>query len=61
LVATSGVVAIILGLALQNTLSDVFSGIALTLGRPYVIGDGSFSEMGPRAASSKAPGARPMF
>jgi small-conductance mechanosensitive channel len=39
LVATSGVLAIILGLALQNTLSDVFSGIALTLGRPYVIGD----------------------
>jgi small-conductance mechanosensitive channel len=39
LVATSGVVAIILGLALQNTLSDVFSGIALTLGRPYIIGD----------------------
>ena len=28
LVATSGIVAIILGLALQNTLSDVFSGIA---------------------------------
>ena len=39
LVATSGVVAIMLGLALQNTLSDVFSGIALTLGRPYIIGD----------------------
>jgi small-conductance mechanosensitive channel len=39
LVATSGVLAIILGLALQNTLGDVFSGIALTLGRPYVIGD----------------------
>ena len=39
LVATSGVVAIILGLALQNTLSDVFSGIALTLGRPYALGD----------------------
>jgi small-conductance mechanosensitive channel len=39
LVATSGVVAIIVGLALQNTLGDVFSGIALTLGRPYVIGD----------------------
>jgi small-conductance mechanosensitive channel len=39
LVATSGVVAIVLGLALQNTLSDVFSGIALTLGRPYGIGD----------------------
>jgi len=39
LVATSGVFAIILGLALQNTLSDVFSGIALSLGRPYGLGD----------------------
>ena len=39
LIATSGVFAIILGLALQTTLSDVFSGIALTLGRPYVLGD----------------------
>ena len=39
LVATSGVVAIILGLALQNTLGDLFSGIALTLGRPFTIGD----------------------
>ncbi|MGK9202440.1 MULTISPECIES: mechanosensitive ion channel family protein [Sinorhizobium] len=39
LVATSGVVAVIIGLALQNTLADVFSGIALTLGRAYVIGD----------------------
>lgn len=39
LIATSGVLAIILGLALQSTLSDVFSGIALNLGRPYVIGD----------------------
>lgn len=39
LIATSGVFAIILGLALQNTLSDVFSGIALNLGRPFVLGD----------------------
>jgi small-conductance mechanosensitive channel len=39
LVATSGVFAIILGLALQNTLSDVFSGIALSLGQPYGLGD----------------------
>ncbi|WP_331371325.1 mechanosensitive ion channel domain-containing protein [Sinorhizobium chiapasense] len=39
LVATSGVIAIILGLALQSTLNDVFSGVALTLGRPYGIGD----------------------
>ncbi|MDB5550429.1 MAG: mechanosensitive ion channel family protein, partial [Rhizobium sp.] len=39
LVATSGVVAIIFGLALQNTLGDLFSGVALTLGRPFSIGD----------------------
>ncbi len=39
LIATSGVFAIILGLALQNTLSDAFSGIALNLGRPFVLGD----------------------
>ena len=39
LAATSGVVAIIVGFALQNTLGDVFSGIALTLGRPYTLGD----------------------
>ncbi|ACP23259.1 probable integral membrane protein (plasmid) [Sinorhizobium fredii NGR234] len=39
LTTTSGVVAIILGLALQNTLSDLFSGVALTLGRPFAIGD----------------------
>lgn len=39
LIATSGVFAIILGLAMQSTLSDVFSGIALNLSRPYGIGD----------------------
>lgn len=39
LIATSGIFAIILGLALQSTLNDVFSGIALNLGRPYSIGD----------------------
>lgn len=39
LVTTSGVVALILGLALQSTLSDVFSGIALTLGKAYAIDD----------------------
>lgn len=39
LIATSGVFAIILGLALQSTLNDVFSGIALNLGRPYAVGD----------------------
>lgn len=40
LIATSGLFAIILGLALQNTLSDVFSGVALNLGRPMCLGTG---------------------
>jgi small-conductance mechanosensitive channel len=39
LIATSGVIAIALGLALQNTLGDVFSGVALNLGRTYTLGD----------------------
>ena len=39
LLATSGVIAIVLGLALQSTLSDVFSGIAVGLERPYKSGD----------------------
>lgn len=37
--ATSGVLAIILGLALQNTLADVFSGLALNVDRPFRSGD----------------------
>ncbi len=39
LLATSGVIAIVLGLALQNSLSDVFSGLAMGLERPYKPGD----------------------
>ncbi len=39
LLATSGVVAIVLGLALQNTLADVFSGIAVGLEQPFHVGD----------------------
>src|SRR6201994_3562664 len=39
LVATSGVIAIVLGLALQSTLGDVFSGISLSIEKPYRIGD----------------------
>jgi small-conductance mechanosensitive channel len=35
LLATSGVIAIVLGLALQSTLNDVFSGVVLSLSRPY--------------------------
>jgi small-conductance mechanosensitive channel/CRP-like cAMP-binding protein len=39
LLATSGIVAIVLGLALQSTLSDVFSGISLSIERSYRLGD----------------------
>lgn len=39
IIATSGVFAVIFGLAMQSTLSDLFSGIALNIGRPYGIGD----------------------
>ena len=39
LVATSGVVAIVLGLALQSTLADVFSGIAVGIEAPFQVGD----------------------
>src|SRR6266850_4534293 len=39
LFATSGVVAIVLGLALQSTLADVFSGIAVGIEAPFRVGD----------------------
>jgi len=39
LIATSGVFAVVLGLALQSTLADVFSGIALNFSKPYEVGD----------------------
>ncbi len=37
--ATSGIFVIVIGLALQNTLSDLFSGLALNLERPFKAGD----------------------
>ncbi|MDS7598497.1 mechanosensitive ion channel family protein [Agrobacterium tumefaciens] len=39
LIATSGVFAVVLGLAMQSPLNDVFSGIALNLGQASVVGD----------------------
>jgi small-conductance mechanosensitive channel/CRP-like cAMP-binding protein len=39
LLATSGVLAIVLGLALQNTLADVFAGIACGIEAPFNVGD----------------------
>jgi small-conductance mechanosensitive channel/CRP-like cAMP-binding protein len=39
LLATSGAVAIVIGLAVQSTLADVFSGVVLSATEPYGIGD----------------------
>ncbi|CAL8480312.1 Mechanosensitive ion channel (plasmid) [Caballeronia sp. S22] len=39
LVATSGALAIVLGLAIQSTLSDVFAGIVINTTEPYAVGD----------------------
>ena len=39
LFATSGILVIVLGLALQNTLGDLFAGLALNLERPFKAGD----------------------
>lgn len=39
LLATSGVVAVVLGFALQSTLADVFAGIALNFEHPFRVGD----------------------
>ncbi|MGQ3070594.1 MAG: mechanosensitive ion channel domain-containing protein [Ferrovibrionaceae bacterium] len=39
LLATSGAIAIILGLALQSTLNDFFSGLVLNFSRPFRPGD----------------------
>ena len=37
--ATSGVVALVLGFALQSTLGDVLSGLAINIDRPFGAGD----------------------
>lgn len=37
--ATSGAVAIVLGLALQSTLADLFSGIVINVTAPFRVGD----------------------
>src|SRR5262245_29663449 len=39
LLVTSGAIAIVLGLALQNTLADVFCGLAIGLEQPFHVGD----------------------
>lgn len=37
--ATSGLLAVVIGLALQNTLGDVFAGIAVGIESPFKVGD----------------------
>jgi len=39
ILAASGVVAMIIGLAIQINISNIFSGIALNMERPFLIGD----------------------
>jgi small-conductance mechanosensitive channel len=39
LLATSGVLAIVIGFALQSTLGDVLSGLAINIERPFGAGD----------------------
>lgn len=39
MLATSAFFSIVLGLALQDTLGNLFSGIAMQMGRPFIIGD----------------------
>ncbi|MBI4238489.1 MAG: mechanosensitive ion channel family protein [Deltaproteobacteria bacterium] len=59
LVATSAVLTAVLGLALQETLGNLFSGIALNVERPYKLGDwvafdkyrGQVREMGWRSTT----------
>lgn len=48
LLATSGMVAMIIGLAIQVNISNIFSGVVINLERPFRVGDwvkiGSFEE-----------------
>jgi small-conductance mechanosensitive channel/CRP-like cAMP-binding protein len=39
LLATSSIVAVVLGFALQNTVADLLSGLALSIEQPFRIGD----------------------
>lgn len=64
LLAASGVFAVVMGFALQSTLADLFSGIALNLQRPYRVGDwiriddsavGRVTEMNWRATQLRSP------
>ncbi|MBL8696959.1 MAG: mechanosensitive ion channel [Alphaproteobacteria bacterium] len=64
LLAASGVFAVVMGFALQSTLADLFSGIAINLQHPYRVGDwieidgatvGQVVEMNWRATQLRSP------
>jgi small-conductance mechanosensitive channel len=61
LLATSGVIAIVLGLALQSTLNDVFSGLVLSLSHPYRPGDWVKFDGGTEGQIVELTGGRLMF
>src|SRR6266850_2503914 len=58
LFATSGVVAIVLGLALQSTLADVFSGIAVGIEAPFQVGDRESAMPGDGGSRARHAGPR---
>ncbi|MDQ7823174.1 MAG: mechanosensitive ion channel family protein [Candidatus Eremiobacteraeota bacterium] len=39
LLTTSAIISVVIGLALQDTLGNLFAGLALNLSRPYSVGD----------------------
>ncbi|MBC7692158.1 MAG: mechanosensitive ion channel family protein [Methylotenera sp.] len=47
LLATSAIFSLVLGLALQDTLGNLFAGVALQLDKPYEIGDWIEIKSGP--------------
>lgn len=64
LLAASGLFAVVMGFALQSTLGDMFSGIAINMQRPYRVGDwvqvdngvlGEVTEMNWRATHLLSP------
>jgi len=54
LLATSAIVSVVLGLALQETLGNLFAGVALQFDKPYEIGD--WIELNTGSGSDKIAG-----
>ncbi|MEN8238901.1 MAG: mechanosensitive ion channel family protein [Actinomycetota bacterium] len=53
LVASIGIVGLVLGLAAQDTLSNLFAGVAILSDRPYEIGDFIILDSGERGEVTK--------